>query len=110
MAWVAVSISPGWAQQDSRWREWNDQGQTAFRQGRFAESERLLKAALKEAERFGSNDERLATSLDNLAWLAYKQGRYVHAIPLEVRGCRGSGRRCSARCIKTSPRAWETWP
>ncbi len=42
-------------------------------------------AALKEAEKFGDQDPRLATSLNNLAELYRAQGKYEQAEPLYQR-------------------------
>ena len=42
-------------------------------------------AALEEAESFGPDDERLATSLNNLAALYRAQGQYDRAEPLYKR-------------------------
>ncbi len=39
-------------------------------------------AALKEAEKFGEQDPRFATSLNNLAALYRAQGKYAQAEPL----------------------------
>ena len=36
----------------------------------------LLRSAVQKAESFGPSDVRLAVSLDNLAWLYYRQGKY----------------------------------
>ena len=60
-------------------------GAQAYAQGRYAEAEQHFKAALQEAKRFGSQDPRLATSLNNLAELYRVQGRYAEAEKLEAR-------------------------
>ncbi len=43
------------------------------------------KRPYKEAEEFGERDPRYATTLNNLAFLYYAQGRYVEAEPLYQR-------------------------
>ena len=63
----------------------NAAGVKAYRQGLYAEAERQFKAALSEAERFGEQDRRFATSLNNLAELYRVQGKYVEAEPLYKR-------------------------
>ena len=54
---------------DTGWEKANDAGVKAFQEGRYPEAEPHLTAALKEAEKFGEQDPRLATSLNNLAAL-----------------------------------------
>jgi len=51
-------------------------------QDRYADAEKSLQAALKEAERFRPQDPRLATNLNNLALIYYIRGRYSEAEPL----------------------------
>ena len=67
------------------WETYNDAGIEAYKQGRYAEAEKLWLAALKEAEKFGPQDPRLATSLNNLAELYRAQGKYAEAEPLYKR-------------------------
>ncbi len=59
------------------WKEHMLAGETAYRQGRYAEAERQLDAALRAAESFGSQDPRYAMSLNNLGGLYEAQGRYA---------------------------------
>ena len=69
------------------WEKYNDAGKKAYEQGHYAEAEKLFEAALREAEKFGLQDPRLATSLNNLA-LLYDydtQGQYPEAEPLHKR-------------------------
>ncbi len=51
----------------------------------YPEAEKQWSAALKEAEGFGPQDPRLATTLNNLAGLYQAQGRYAEAEPLYKR-------------------------
>ena len=67
------------------WETYNDAGIEAYEQGRYAEAEKLWLAALKEAEKFGPQAPRLATSLNNLALLYDTQGKYAEAEPLYKR-------------------------
>ncbi len=48
-------------------------------------SEKLFLAAVGEAESFGPQDVRVATSLNNLAGLYQAQGKYAEAEPLYKR-------------------------
>ena len=57
----------------------------AYQQGRYGEAEKRWLAALKEAEGFGPDDERLATSLNDLALLYQARGNYAEAEPLYKR-------------------------
>ncbi len=58
-------------------------GTKAYQQGNDPEAEKQWSAALNEAERFGPQDPRLATSLNNLAGLYRAQeGKYGEAEPL----------------------------
>ncbi len=70
-------------QAETRWRSSLEAGWRALKAGKYAESNKLLNMALLQAEQFGPRDERLAKSLDCLAWLEYRTGRYeqglVHA-------------------------------
>jgi tetratricopeptide (TPR) repeat protein len=57
----------------------------AYQQADYVEAEKLFKAALREAEKFGEQDPRFATSLNNLAALYQARGKYVEAEPLYKR-------------------------
>ena len=60
-------------------------GQKAYQQGHYDEAQRNFESALKEAEQFGSDDARLATSLNDLASVYKAQGKYAEAEPLHKR-------------------------
>jgi CHAT domain-containing protein len=53
----------------------------AYQGGDYSAAEIALKQGIEEAEKFGSTDERLATSLHNLAILYHAQGRLAEATP-----------------------------
>ena len=72
----------GCSNEEKRWEGLIADGETAYQAGRYAEAEKLFLAALKEAEEFGEQDPRLATSLNNLAELYYARGKYTEAEPL----------------------------
>jgi hypothetical protein len=67
--------------QDARWSSYDDAGNEASRQGRYADAERLFASAIKTAEAFGDSDMRLATSLHSLGELYRAQRKYgFHAV------------------------------
>jgi len=72
-------------EQATPWERHNAAGLTSYEEGYYAEAEEHWKAALKEAENFGPQDPRLATSLNNLAVLYRAQGRYAEAEPRYTR-------------------------
>ncbi len=78
---IGVS-SPPVSAQETIWETYNQDGKKAYEAGRYTEAEKLLKLALAEAEKFGSSDPRMATSLNNLAALYDTQGKYDQAEPL----------------------------
>ena len=71
--------------QENLWETFIKAGMDAYRQGNYAEAEKQFIAAHEEAENFGSEDLRLATSLNNLAELYDNQGKYAKAEPLYQR-------------------------
>ena len=75
----------GCSTDEGRWERLNADGQTAYQAGRYAEAGESLLAALQEAERFGEQDPRLGTSLNELALLYHAQGDYAQAQPLYQR-------------------------
>lgn len=64
---------------DTAWKRYTEAGLSEYQQGRYAEAEPMLLAALREAERFGSLDLRLAVSCNNLAELYRAQDNYTEA-------------------------------
>jgi tetratricopeptide (TPR) repeat protein len=69
----------------ARWERFIADGETAYQAGRYTEAEKHWMSALKEAEEFGEQDPRLATSLNNLGLLYHAQGKYAQAEPLHHR-------------------------
>ena len=61
------------------WDMYNKSGKTHMHLGNASEAEKMLKAALDVAKEFGSQDPRLAVSLNNLARLYLGQRRYEEA-------------------------------
>src|SRR5438105_3047100 len=68
--------------QDARLHDDTDSGEKAYAAGHYDEAEKFFSAALKTAQESGIEDERLATSLNDLAVLYYTQGKYEPAEPL----------------------------
>jgi len=64
---------------NSAWKENTEAERKAFREGRYLEAVNFAQAALKEAESFGSQDARLATSLHNAGELYTRLERYAEA-------------------------------
>jgi tetratricopeptide (TPR) repeat protein len=62
-----------------------DAGEEAFNKRRVNEAERQFAEAVKEAEQFGEDDNRLAVSLNNLAAVYHTQGKYGMAEPHYLR-------------------------
>ncbi len=89
--WLLVGVvcltlwGAGCTTQETRWDSIMADAAKAYQQADYAQAEKLLLAALKEAEKFGEQDPRLATSLNNLAALYHAQGKYAQAEPLQRR-------------------------
>ena len=71
--------------QASPWETQLAAGEKAYQQGNYPEAEKRLVAALKEAEGFGPQDPRLATTLNYLGLVYDAQGKYAEAEPLYER-------------------------
>jgi tetratricopeptide (TPR) repeat protein len=86
MAIVGFAGAPRYAlAQGSKWQADHDAGWKAYQEGRLDEAETRLRAAEKEAEGFGANDPRLATTLDHLSWVLCTEGKSAEAEPLAKR-------------------------
>ncbi len=89
--WLLVGVvcltlwGAGCTTQETRWETLMNDAAKAYRQEDYAKAERLLLAALEEAEKFGEQDPRFATSLNNLAVLYDDRGKYDQAEPLYQR-------------------------
>ena len=80
-----VLLSTQASAQEILWETHNEEGNHSYQQGKYAEAEKQFLAALREAEKFGSADRRLARSLTSLATLYRTQGKYNDAEPLYQR-------------------------
>ena len=68
--------------QDTRWQDQLNEAKQLREQGRYPEAEKAHFLALAEAEKFGPEDRRFASSLNNLAALYHDTGRLSEAEPL----------------------------
>ena len=66
---------------DSTWDNLDQVGVRAFQKGDYVEAQELLEGAVKEAEKFGEADVRLATSLTNLSRCLIEEGLAKDAEP-----------------------------
>src|SRR5690348_16518109 len=66
----------------AHWREAIARGDENRRLGKYVEARQSYQEALAEAEKFDSNDERLAATLNNLAALLFDYGNATDAEPL----------------------------
>jgi tetratricopeptide (TPR) repeat protein len=66
---------------DTAWGNLDQVGVRAFEKGDYTEAQELLEAAVAEAEKFGGQDVRLATSLVNLGRCLLEQGLSKDAEP-----------------------------
>ncbi len=86
MRLVRLALWPAYpSAQGDLWETYMAAATKAYQQGNYPEAEKQWAAALKEAEGFGPQDPRLATSLNNLAQVYRAQGRYAEAEPLYKR-------------------------
>ncbi len=67
---------------DMRWKNYKAEGNTAVERGQYGEAETFFRAAIEQAEQFGSLNPRLADSLNELAILYATQHKYAQAEPL----------------------------
>lgn len=65
--------------QETLWNVWRQGGLQALQEGRLADAERLLTAALEQAEKYGSEDLRVADAANDLAVVYATTGKAVEA-------------------------------
>lgn len=65
--------------QGTLWNTWRQGGLQALHEGRLADAERLLTAALEQAEKFGLEDLRVADAANDLAVVYANSGKPVEA-------------------------------
>lgn len=71
LALLALPSLPALAQ-ETQWEQCMNAGRAALEERRYEEAEKLLKAAVEEAEGFGPRDPRLVASLQNLVDLYHR--------------------------------------
>ena len=77
---LAALTWPGFASaQDTLWNTWRQGGLQALHEGRIADAERLLTAALEQAEKYGLDDLRVADAANDLAVVYANSGRPLEA-------------------------------
>ena len=64
------------------WEEKNQAGEKAFQEGHLAAASRLFTEALKEAQKFGPNDERLTPIYNNLGLVSFVQNKQKQRLRL----------------------------
>ena len=79
---LCVACVSSLACQEMGWREYSRAGLEAYARGDYGEAEKLLSAAVDEAEHFGPEDTRLVRVLVNLAGFYRTMGRHAEAEPL----------------------------
>jgi hypothetical protein len=67
------------------WQTCSEAGMMAYKVGDYAQAEKLLHEALREAEREGAHQSRLLQSLSSLADVYEAQGKQVQALDLHLR-------------------------
>jgi len=81
---LPLSSSPAFGQQ-TLWETYSRDAMKAYEAGRYTDAAQLFRLAVAEAEKSGSSDPRLATSLNNLGELYRVLGKYDQAEPLYKR-------------------------
>lgn len=78
---LMITLAAAWylSGSDSVWKANMEAERKAFREGRYLEAANYAQVALKEAEAFGPQDSRLATSLHNAGELYTRLERYDEA-------------------------------
>jgi len=59
------------------WEEKNRAGEKAFQEGHLSDASQLFTAALRDAQKFGPNDVRLAPIYNNLALVSFIQNNFI---------------------------------
>lgn len=82
VVFLAVAAAAG---EEESWRKFMDEGRAAGERGDYQAARTAFEAALREAEPFGSEDPRVAATLENLARAKAHQRQYAEAEPLARR-------------------------
>lgn len=86
---LTFAVIVGWAQsaaiaQDSLYEQYSESAHKLMQQknANYAEAEKMLRAALFQAQRYGQSDKRYHKTLRDLADLNYRKADFKEAIPL----------------------------
>ena len=82
---VAVIAANTAIADEASWQKAMDRGVKAYKAGAYSEAISAFEIAVRDAERSGLKSSKIASSLNNLAMLHHKQGRYAEAEPLYQR-------------------------
>ena len=88
IAWLLLGVlclAPFAVAQNTEWQTHVNAGTEAYQRGQYVEAEKRFLAALEEAEKFGEQDPRLASSLNSLADIYQAKGQHSDAEPLYLR-------------------------
>jgi len=76
---AALALPEFVSAQDTLWNTWRQGGLQALHEGRLGDAERLLTAALEQAEKYGLEDLRVADAANDLAVVYANSGRPLEA-------------------------------
>ena len=76
---IGLPLPPASQAQDTLWNTWRQGGLQALHEGRLADAERLLTAALEQAEKYGLDDLRVADAANDLAVVYANSGKPLEA-------------------------------
>ena len=79
---LALPLLPALSVAQGSWEEKNQAGEKAFQEGHLAAASRLFTEALKEAQKFGPNDERLTPIYNNLGLVSFVQNKQKQRLRL----------------------------
>ncbi|HEX6532301.1 MAG TPA: tetratricopeptide repeat protein [Nitrospira sp.] len=79
MVVAALAVPASSFGQDTLWNTWRQGGLKALHEGRMADAERLLIAALEQAEKYGLEDLRVADAANDLAVVYANSGKPLEA-------------------------------
>ena len=79
LGWIVLAGASHAIAETELWQTRNEAGKAAFRKGNFDEGRRLLDEALEEAQKYGSDDPRVAAVLLNFGRLSHRQRKYSEA-------------------------------
>ncbi len=80
---LLLMVTAAWAEptaaQETLWQTWREGGLRALQDGRLDEAERLLIAAMEQAEKYGADDLRVADAANDLAVVYASAGKTTEA-------------------------------